>query len=171
MLVVETIVAGGGWDSAVDWEALAARACAAALAETPNAGLDRAGYAVEVAVRLTDDAEVQGLNAQYRGKDKPTNVLSFPMVQPDLIEALSAGDDGETLLGDIVLAGETVVSEAAAKALSPADHAAHLIVHGLLHLLGYDHEGDAQGTAMEAIETAALARLGLPDPYRPDPDE
>ncbi len=165
MLVVETTVAAPGWDSAVDWEALASNAGAAALGETPHAGLDRAGYAVEVAVRLADDVEVQGLNRQYRGKDRPTNVLSFPMVQPDLIDGLANSDDGEVLLGDIVLAWETVAAEAAAKALSPADHAAHLIVHGMLHLLGYDHDGDAQGTAMEAIETAALARLGLADPY------
>ncbi len=165
MLVVETTVAAPGWGEGTDWEALASKACAAALSETPHAGLDRAGYTVEVAVRLTDDAEVHGLNRQYRDKDKPTNVLSFPMVQPDLIEALSAGDDGETLLGDIVLAWETVAAEAAAKALSPPDHAAHLIVHGLLHLLGYDHGDDAAGTHMESLETAALARLGLGDPY------
>lgn len=165
MLVVETTNAAPGWGDAVDWEALAARACAAALAETPHAGLDRAGYAVEVAVRLTDDAEVHGLNRQYRGKDAATNVLSFPMVQPDLLEALSAGDDGETLLGDIVLAWETVAAEAQAKALSPETHAAHLIVHGMLHLLGYDHGDDVQGTHMEALETAALARLGIADPY------
>ena len=165
MLVVETAVAAPGWGGAVDWESLASKACAAALAETPHAGLERAGYMVEVSVRLTDDAEVQGLNAQYRGKDKPTNVLSFPMVQPDLIEALSAGDEGETLLGDIVLAWETVAAEAAAKALTPADHATHLIVHGLLHLLGYDHDDDALAGHMEGLETAALSHLGLGDPY------
>ena len=165
MLVVETTLAAPGWDAATDWEALAIKACATALAETPHAGLDRASYTVEVAVRLADDAEVRGLNAQYRGKDQPTNVLSFPMVQPDLIEALSAADDGETLLGDIVLAFETVAREAGEKGLSIADHATHLIVHGLLHLLGYDHSDDATGMRMEAIETAALKRLGLADPY------
>ena len=165
MLIVETNVAAPGWAEATDWESLASKACAAALAETPHAGLDRAGYTVEVAVRLTDDAEVHGLNKQYRGKDQPTNVLSFPMVQPDLIETLSAGDDGQTLLGDIVLAWETVAAEAEAKSLSPPDHASHLIVHGLLHLLGYDHGDDAQGLHMEALETAALAQLGLGNPY------
>ncbi len=165
MLVVETAVVAPGWAAAIDWEALASRACSAALSETPHAGLDRAGYAVEVAVRLTDDAEVHGLNRQYRHKDQPTNVLSFPMVQPDLIETLSAGDDGETLLGDIVLAWETVAAEAGAKSLSPPDHAAHLIVHGMLHLLGYDHGDDVTAAHMEALETAALAGLGLGDPY------
>jgi len=165
MLVVETTVAAPEWDAAFDWEALAMRACAAALRETPHAGLDRAGYAVEVAVRLSDDAEVHGLNRQYRGKDQPTNVLSFPMVQPDLLEALSAGDDGETLLGDIVLAWQTVATEAAAKALSSETHATHLIVHGMLHLLGYDHGDDVEAAHMEALETTALARLGIGDPY------
>ena len=165
MLIVETNVAVPGWGTDTDWETLASKACAAALSQTPHAGLGRAGYEVEVAVRLTDDAEVHGLNRQYRGKDQPTNVLSFPMVQPDLIEALSAGDDGETLLGDIVLAWETVAAEADVKSLSAADHAAHLIVHGMLHLLGYDHGDDAAGTHMESLETAALAGLGLSDPY------
>ncbi len=165
MLVVETTVAAPGWGGATDWDALASRACAAALDQTPHAGLERAGYAVEVAVRLADDAEVRVLNRQYRGKDQPTNVLSFPMVQADLIEGLAAGDDGETLLGDIVLAVETVVAEAGAKALSPATHATHLIVHGMLHLLGYDHGDDVQAAHMEGLETAALARLGIADPY------
>jgi probable rRNA maturation factor len=165
MLIVETTVATPGWDAAFDWEGLATRAGAAALAETPHAGLDRAGYEVEVAVRLSDDAEVHKLNAQYRHKDQPTNVLSFPMVQPDLIEGLANSDDGEVLLGDIILAYETVAREAGEKSLSVEDHAAHLIVHGVLHLLGYDHGDDVQGTHMESIETAALARLGLADPY------
>ena len=115
---------------------------------------------------LSDDAEVQTLNRDYRGKDKPTNVLSFPMVQPDLLGAVANTDDGEVLLGDIVLAWETVAREAAEKSLAPADHARHLIVHGTLHLLGYDHEqGDAGAAAMEDIERAACARLGLADPY------
>lgn len=165
MLVVETEVAAPGWDAAVDWEALAARACAAALAETPHAGLDRAGYAVEVAVRLSDDAEVGKLNAQYRGKDSATNVLSFPMVQPDLIQTLGNSDDGEVLLGDIILACETVTAEAAAKDIDVPAHATHLIAHGLLHLLGYDHGDDAAAAHMEGLETAALARLGIADPY------
>ena len=166
MLVVETTVAAPGWDATTDWPALAERAARAGLATTPHAHLDRAGYDVEVAVRLTDDGEVQALNRQYRHKDAPTNVLSFPMVQADLIDGLANSDDGEVLLGDIVLAAETVAAEAAAKHIGPADHASHLIVHGLLHLLGYDHADDGAAEAMEAIETAALAALGIGDPYR-----
>lgn len=164
-LLVETTVASDAWPDATDWEALARSAVEAALALTPHAGLADAEFATEVAVRLTDDGEVHSLNAQYRGKDKPTNVLSFPMVQADLLDALSNSDDGEALLGDIVLAAETVAREAAEKQLSVEAHATHLIVHGTLHLLGYDHGTDSEAEHMEAIERDALAKLGLPDPY------
>ena len=162
-LVVETAIASDLWLEA-DWEALAMQAVAAALAATQYARLDKAGYAVEVSVRFADDDEVRTLNRQYRQKDRPTNVLSFPMVRPDLIEALS-NDDGEQLLGDIVLAAETVAREAAEKGVAVADHAAHLIVHGTLHLLGYDHERDDEAERMEQLERTVLERLGLHDPY------
>ena len=165
MLTVDTEVAAGAWDTAVGWADLAATAVAAGLAQSTHAHLDRAGYAVEVAVRLTDDAEVKALNAQYRHQDKPTNVLSFPMVQPDLLDGLANSDDGEVLLGDIVLAYETCAGEAAAQGITLADHARHLIVHGMFHLLGLDHGDDATAGHMEALETAALATLGLADPY------
>ena len=165
MLTADTEVAAGGWDGVTGWAALASAATAAALAQSTHAHLDRAGYTVEVAVRLTDDAEVRGLNAQYRHQDKPTNVLSFPMVQPDLLDGLANSDDGEILLGDIVLAFETCAAEAEAKSIALADHARHLIVHGMFHLLGLDHGDDAAAAHMEALETAALATLGLADPY------
>ena len=162
-LVVETAVASELWPAG-EWEALASAAVAAALAATQYARLDQAGYAVEVSVRFADDAEVRQLNRQYRHKDKPTNVLSFPMVQPDLIEALS-NDDGEQLLGDIILAAETCAGEAVEKGASVADHATHLIVHGTLHLLGYDHERDDEAERMERLERTVLEGLGLADPY------
>ncbi len=165
MLTVDTEIAVGDWDDATDWPALAAAAVAAALAQTAHAHLVDAAFAVEVAVRLTDDAEVRTLNAQYRGQDKPTNVLSFPMVQPDLLDGLANSDDGEALLGDIVLACETCAAEAAAKGVALVDHARHLIAHGTLHLLGLDHGDDAATAHMEALETAALATLGVADPY------
>lgn len=168
MLIVETAVADPGWPAAVDWANLARAAAVAALEQTPHAGLASAPFAVEVAVRLAADAEVRTLNRQYRGKDTPTNVLSFPMVQPDLLDGLAATDDGEVLLGDIVLAVETVAAEARAKAIPLEDHAAHLIVHGLLHLLGYDHGDDATAQHMEALERVACAGLGIADPYRGD---
>jgi probable rRNA maturation factor len=162
-LVVETDVASDKW-GAGDWDALAAQAVAAALAATQYARLDQAGYAVEVSVRFADDAEVQVLNRQYRHKDRPTNVLSFPMVQPELIEALS-NDDGEQLLGDIILAAETCAREAEEKGARVSDHAMHLIVHGTLHLLGYDHERDDEAERMEALERTVLEGLGIADPY------
>ncbi len=164
MLTVDTEVAAGDWPAA-DWPALATAACAAALAQSAHAHLDHAGFAAEVAVRLTTDAEVRTLNAQYRHQDKPTNVLSFPMVQPDLLDAVSNGDDGEVLLGDIVLACETCATEAAAKHVALADHARHLIAHGMLHLLGLDHGDDTSAAHMEGLETAAMATLGVADPY------
>lgn len=164
MLSVETHEASP-WPDALDWEARAAEAVAAALALTPYAALAYAAPLVEVSVRFTDDAEVRTLNRDFRGKDKPTNVLSFPQVQADLLESLANSDDGEILLGDIVLARETCAREADEKPISVADHATHLIVHGTLHLLGYDHMDDASASAMEALETKALASLGIANPY------
>ncbi|WP_374526319.1 rRNA maturation RNase YbeY [Sphingopyxis sp.] len=164
MLSVETHEASP-WPDALDWEARAAEAAAAALALTPWAGLADAAPLVEIAVRLTDDEEVRALNRDFRGKDKPTNVLSFPQVQADLLDTLSNSDDGEILLGDIVLARETCAREAAEKGISVPDHATHLIVHGTLHLVGYDHMDDVSAAAMEALEVKALASLGIANPY------
>lgn len=156
----------GDWPAEVDWEALATRAAEAAFARTPYAGWSTDPAVIEVAIRLTSDEEVHGLNRQYRGKDKPTNVLSFPMIQPDLLDTVTQNsDDGEVLLGDIVLAHGVCVAEAAERGISVADHATHLIVHGCLHLLGYDHQDDAEAEAMEDIERLTLRQLGLHDPY------
>ncbi|CAN5337627.1 rRNA maturation RNase YbeY [soil metagenome] len=148
-----------------DWQGLSERACAAALTASPQAELGATSAAIEISVRLTSDDEVHTLNKQYRQQDKPTNVLSFPMVQPDLIETLGDTDDGEILLGDIVLAYGVCAREAEDRGVSLADHATHLIVHGVLHLLGHDHMDDVQAEAMESIEQAAMAALGLHDPY------
>ena len=149
-----------------DWAALAARACRAAIERTPHGELLMTPATVEISVRLTSDAEVHELNRQYRHKDKPTNVLSFPMVQPDLIDTISQNsDDGEVLLGDIVLAHGVCAAEAAARGVTVEEHATHLLVHGTLHLLGYDHQADDEADAMEEIERQALASLGIADPY------
>ena len=164
MLDVET-AAGPGWDDEDSWADLARRAVRAGLSVSPFANLIDKKVSVEVAVKLSDDAEVQSLNANYRGKDKPTNVLSFPMVQPDLLQSLENSDDGEALLGDIILARETCETEAAEKDISLHQHATHLIVHGTLHLLRYDHENEADAERMEDLEVKALASLGLPNPY------
>jgi probable rRNA maturation factor len=164
--MIDVIVdAGPLWPAEPDWAALALDAARAALSQTPHGDLIGNPSMVEISVKLADDAEVQALNAAYRGKDKPTNILSFPMTQIDLLDAIDIGDDGETLLGDIILAHETCAREAQEKGISLVDHTTHLIVHGTLHLVGYDHENDAEAVAMEAIETRALASLGLADPY------
>ena len=149
-----------------DWEALAHRAATAALERTPHGEMLTYPATFEISVRLATDDEVQTLNKQYRQKDKPTNVLSFPMVQADLLDTIDQNsDDGEVLLGDIVLAYGVCAAEAAERGISLEDHATHLIVHGTLHLLGYDHLGEGEAEAMEAIEIDALAALGLADPY------
>jgi probable rRNA maturation factor len=150
----------------VDWDALATRAARAVIERTPHGELLTTPALVEISVRLASDEEVRTLNTQYRHKNKPTNVLSFPMVQPDLLDTVSENsDDGELLLGDIVLAHGVCVAEAAERGIAVEDHATHLLVHGTLHLLGYDHGDDAEAEGMEAIERQALAALGIADPY------
>jgi probable rRNA maturation factor len=154
------------WPADTDWDALAAQAARAAIERTPHGELLTTAATVEISVRLTSDEEVRTLNAQYRQKDKTTNVLSFPMVQPDLIDTVSQNsDDGELLLGDIVMAHGVCEAEARDKGVTVAEHATHLLVHGTLHLLGYDHMGDEDAEAMEDIERQALASLGIADPY------
>jgi probable rRNA maturation factor len=149
-----------------DWEALAARAVLAAISASSHGDIAQGSYATEISVRLTSDDEVQTLNREYRQKDKPTNVLSFPMIQPDLLDGLDNSDDGEVLLGDIVLAHGVTQREAEEKGVTLEEHATHLIVHGTLHLLGLDHElGEAEAEAMEETERAALGTLGISDPY------
>jgi len=158
---------GGEWPAEADWEVLAVGAAHAAVTQTPFGWLADAPFMAEISVKFAENDEVQTLNGAYRHKDKPTNVLSFPQIQPDLIEALDLTDDGEVLLGDIILARGVVESEAGEKGVSMERHATHLVVHGVLHLLGYDHEqGEAEAEAMEAIERAALLELGIPDPYQ-----
>jgi probable rRNA maturation factor len=154
------------WDSKTDWPVLAQAAVAAAVAETAFAATLSAAVPVEVSVKFTSDADVHGLNRDHRGKDKPTNVLSFPMADPDLILTAADGDEIEILLGDIALAHGVCSAEAAERGIMVCTHAAHLLVHGTLHLLGYDHEtSDADAEAMEDAERRALARLGIADPY------
>lgn len=159
------------WDRAGVWQQLADAAVRAAIARTPQAGWIDGPAVIEVAVRLTSDDAVHALNRDYRGKDRPTNVLSFPMVQPDLLDPVTQGsDDGEVLLGDIVLAHGVCEAEAAEKGIALSDHVTHLIVHGTLHLLGHDHGTDADAEVMEELERDALSSLGIADPYASDED-
>lgn len=148
MIGIETIVEDARWGAALgDAEALAARCFEAARAKE-----DR--LAGEVALLLADDAMLRALNAQFRGKDKPTNVLSFP-----------SDEAPPGFLGDIAVAYETAAREADEKGIALADHAAHLIVHGLLHLVGHDHETAEEAEKMEALEIDVLDGLGVSNPY------
>jgi probable rRNA maturation factor len=152
------------WDSSTDWPLLVRKAAEAAVAESAFPQLAESGRAVELSVRLTSDEDVRALNAHWRGKDKPTNVLSFPMSEQYELE--QADEDGpELMLGDIVLARGVCEREAAEKEIPFERHASHLLVHGTLHLLGYDHGDDRDAADMESREVRALARLGIDDPY------
>jgi probable rRNA maturation factor len=149
------------WPAAPDWPDLAFRCAEAAAAVAPELANQR----LSASLLLADDAEVHTLNRQWRGKDKPTNVLSFPMLERADLLALGA-DGPEEMLGDLALALETCAREAVEKGVPLDHHAAHLMIHGLLHLAGYDHEtGEDDAAEMEALETKALALLGIADPY------
>jgi probable rRNA maturation factor len=165
MILVEAD-AGEDWDSRIGWAALAERAVETAIRHSAHAALIESALSVELSVKFTHDNEVQALNAAYRGKDKPTNVLSFPMFEADLLESLVKADGGEVLLGDIVLAHGVCTREAADKRVAVETHAAHLVVHGTLHLLGYDHMEESAAEDMENIERRALAAIGIADPYQ-----
>ncbi len=149
-----------GWPPSA-WPNLAARAAAATAQIVPELANPR----LSASLLFTTDAEINALNRQWRGRDQATNVLSFPMLGRDELLAL-APDGPPELLGDVALAFETCAREAADQGIPLEHHAAHLIVHGLLHLAGHDHElspGDAE--AMEALEVKALALMGIADPY------
>ena len=165
MMLEVAIDADSEWDSSGGWDALARAAAEAAIAESAFPQLSSQNRTVELSLRLTGDEAVRELNAAWRGKDKPTNVLSFPMLEAGELDAADEGP--ELMLGDIVLARGVCAAEADEKAIPLEDHAAHLIVHGTLHLLGYDHGEELAAADMEAREVRALARLGIADPYGP----
>ena len=146
--MIEVELEDAAWTAALpDAAAVAERAATAALG----------GVEGDVVVLLTDDATVQDLNARFRDRDRPTNVLSFP-----------AADSAAPHLGDLVLAFGVCAAEAAAQGKTLADHLSHLTVHGVLHLLGRDHVDEAEADEMEAEERSILASLGVADPYRAD---
>ena len=150
-----------GWPKGFDWADLAENAHAAAEGVEPALANPR----LTASVLFTVDQEVHTLNREWRAKDRPTNVLSFPMLTREQLFALER-EGGPEMLGDIALAWETCEREAREKSVSLHDHAAHLLVHGFLHLAGHDHvAGDAQAEAMEKLEIAALAKMGIADPY------
>ncbi len=155
--ITEVLVVADGWQSEPDAEAVIQRAIAIA-AEMVDADVGDA----EVAVMLTDDAGIRTLNSNWRGIDIPTNVLSFPALQPT---GPRGPDDAPRMLGDIAIAFETTRKEADNEQKPFDHHLSHLAVHGFLHLIGYDHETDDDAETMEALETEILAQLGIPDPY------
>lgn len=162
--MIDLIVEDDRWQT-VDLAGLAARAEQALFAQ-----LDLAAE-WDITLMACDDARIAALNEDFREKPRPTNVLSWPSAEraaaaPGTVPAPPVPDSfGEQFLGDIALAFETCTAEAQAGGLALQDHATHLIVHGILHLLGYDHETEADASLMEGIETRALAALGLADPY------
>ncbi len=145
------------WTLLPDAEATVAAAVAAVFAEAGLVALPDA----ELAVTLSHDENVRMLNAKWRGKNSATNVLTFPAFGPD--ETADA-----PMLGDVILAFETVEREAREEGKALSDHVSHLVVHGVLHLFGYDHLDDDEAEEMEGVETRALARLGIADPYAAD---
>ncbi|MGM4902630.1 rRNA maturation RNase YbeY [Tardiphaga sp. 866_E4_N2_1] len=154
----EVLVVADCWSAEADADAVIHRAieAAAAMVDTDTAD-------AELAVMLTDDAGIRTLNQNWRGIDKPTNVLSFPALQPP--EGADEPDDMPRMLGDIAIAYETTRREADEEEKSFANHLSHLAIHGFLHLVGYDHEKDDEAEEMEALEREILATLGIPDPY------
>jgi probable rRNA maturation factor len=152
--LVDVVIEDARWES-LGLAALAERAGRAALRA---AGGDPDGS--EISLLGADDARIAALNAEFRGKPTATNVLSWPSGE----EAAAPGE--LRFLGDLALAWETCAAEAEAAGIPPADHVTHLVVHGVLHLVGYDHEDDVEADLMEALETKILASLGVANPYR-----
>jgi probable rRNA maturation factor len=159
--ITEVLVVAECWQSEPDAEAVIQRAVATA-AETVDSGLNADLGEAELAVMLTDDSGIRTLNNNWRGIDKPTNVLSFPALPPT---GGGGPDDAPRMLGDIAIAYQTTRAEADDEQKPFDHHLSHLAVHGFLHLIGYDHEKDDDAEAMEALETEILAQLGIPDPY------
>ncbi|GGG32399.1 rRNA maturation RNase YbeY [Chelatococcus composti] len=151
---IDIAVESEGWDELAGADVLVARAAQAAL----DAGGRPVAPGAEVSIVLSDDETVRALNARWRGKDKPTNVLSFPACAPEQLASAPH-------IGDVIIAFETTRREADEEGKALADHLSHLVVHGMLHLLGYDHETDVEAEEMEGLEVRILAGLGIADPY------
>ena len=155
--ISEVLVVADCWQAEPDAETVIHRAIATA-AEMVDADIGE----TELAIMLTDDAGIRTLNSNWRGIDKPTNVLSFPALQPS---GPRGPDDAPRMLGDIAIAYETTRREADDEQKPFDHHLSHLAIHGFLHLVGYDHEKDDDAEAMETLEREILSQLGIPDPY------
>lgn len=157
--LVEVVLEDARWQEA-GLEPLAERAARAALA-----GVGRNPARHEIALLACSDARIAGLNADFRGKPKPTNVLSWPDFDGPVPEPSGGAEAERLFLGDIAIAYDTCAREAEAAGIPFADHVSHLVVHGVLHLLGHDHVDDAEAEIMETLETNVLASMGVPNPY------
>lgn len=160
-------IEGAGWRAAPDDPVAVCRRAVDATRRGLLAGHWTAE--AEVSILLADDATVRALNARYRGQDRATNVLSFPALPLDPTDLPATPPASHAFLGDIALAFETLCREAEAAGRPFADHLAHLVVHGTLHLLGYEHDSETGAVRMEALERRLLAELGIPDPYDDSP--
>jgi probable rRNA maturation factor len=169
-LEIDVSMESTAWHSALaDATALAQQAALAAF-ETAAADGVRLPAGAEASLVLADDAMVRRLNRDYRGQDKATNVLSFAAMDGTDGAKHPGADGPPLLLGDLIVAFETTAAESAQSGKSLADHFSHLIVHGMLHLLGYDHQTDAQAKRMEGLEVRILREMGIDDPYAADPE-
>lgn len=172
-LNIEICCEDSRWDAAIpDADDVFGQASRMALEHVGIKLAEDAESVLEISVMLADNIYVRQLNCDYRGKDRPTNILSFQQLGAEQLDDLMQGDcrKGDFpgniwLLGDIVLAYETIFEESRAGKKKFTDHLSHLIVHGVLHLLGYDHEIEDEAVEMERLETEVLAKLGLDDPY------
>lgn len=172
-LVIDLVIEDEGWagpDCEIDCELLKSATRAALAAAKGVVATKARARGAEIAILLASDERIRDLNRQYRAKDAPTNVLSFPAG-----DSAGLAPAGPVLLGDIALARQTVMGEAEASGIPLVHHAAHLVCHGMLHLLEYDHMTDNDAVEMESLEVLILESLGIPDPYQPGdargPDE
>jgi probable rRNA maturation factor len=163
-LTADVLVEAGDWSAAGDIDTAVTDTVAALWRSLPRAQVQPSASGVLLATIVFEtDAAVQALNRQFRRQDKPTNVLSFPAALPPPDVTVAASEPVH--IGDVILAAETVMREARELAIAPKHHVHHLVLHGLLHLLGHDHDSDAAALRMEALETSVLATLGIADPY------
>ncbi len=167
-ITVDVNIPEGRWLDLLPWlETLAVEAAREACL-AGGASAIPTDVMAEISITFADDNFIEELNARHRGIEGPTNVLSFPAASPvDFSVNPADGPRPELLLGDLVLGFETVAKEAESQGKRPGDHVAHLVVHGVLHLLGFDHEQDDEASRMERLETSIMENLGIDDPYRP----
>lgn len=159
------LIKGQDWIDEDYWHDLSMAAALSALKHSDYKFILRLDHIVSISISLSDNDEVCALNKQYRGKDKPTNILSFPMLKRDELANIADSQIPEIMLGDLILAYSICDREAQSKNIELSDHFQHLIIHGILHLLGYDHIEDKDADMMQSIEIGALNDMGIGNPY------